>query len=162
MSTKRNGFIKTRGFTLIELLVVIAIIGTLASVVLASLNSARVKARDAARLVSMQQITKALQLYWLDNDGVYPNRAPNNSCATGGNSVAALCQLTEELTPRYIPNLPINSTYTNGFLYSSGDYATGYTLLVRLEKNAAAGGAIWCNIRVGGDNSWSSWNVPCS
>jgi prepilin-type N-terminal cleavage/methylation domain-containing protein len=37
-----------RAFTLIELLVVIAIIGMLSSVILASLNSSRLRARDAA------------------------------------------------------------------------------------------------------------------
>lgn len=50
------------GFTLIELLVVIAIIGVISGVVLQSLNSARVKSRDAARLATIDQIQKAFEI----------------------------------------------------------------------------------------------------
>jgi len=60
-----------QGFTLIELLVVIAIIGILSSVVLASLNSAREKSRDARRVSDIKQLQLALELYFDDN-GTYP------------------------------------------------------------------------------------------
>lgn len=61
-----------KGFTLIELLVVIAIIGILSSVVLASLNSARQKSRDARRVADIKQIQLALELYF-DANSEYPD-----------------------------------------------------------------------------------------
>jgi len=60
-----------RGFTLIELLVVIAIIGILASVVLASLNSARDKGADAAAKASLNNARAQAELYYDDNGNDY-------------------------------------------------------------------------------------------
>jgi prepilin-type N-terminal cleavage/methylation domain-containing protein len=61
----------TRGFTLIELLVVIAIIGILASVVLASLNSARDKGEDAAARSNLNNIRAQAEIVYDDANRSY-------------------------------------------------------------------------------------------
>ncbi len=71
-----------RGFTLIELLVVIAIIGILASVVLASLNSARDKGADAATKTNLANARAQAELFYDNNGRVY-----TGVCATTGTNV---------------------------------------------------------------------------
>ena len=71
-----------KGFTLIELLVVISIIGLLSTVVLASLNTARVKARDAQRIAALKEIQKAVELYASDHGGQYPGYLNTPTLAT--------------------------------------------------------------------------------
>ncbi len=66
----------SKGFTLIELLVVIAIIGILSSVVLASLNTARNKGKDASAKSSISSIRAAMEIYY--------NGAGANSYGTAG------------------------------------------------------------------------------
>ena len=75
-----------RGFTLIELLVVIAIIGILASVVLASLNTARDKGTNAAIKAELDGIRKQAALYHDDASQIYEiDDATDSVCLNDSN-----------------------------------------------------------------------------
>jgi len=64
-----------KGFTLIELLVVIAVLGILAAVVLVAINpQARIQdARNSGVRSDIGQIGSALEAYFTENDGSYPD-----------------------------------------------------------------------------------------
>lgn len=72
---------RKKGFTLIELLVVIAIIGILSSVVLAALNTARNKGKDASAKSSLENVRAAAEIYAGTNSGFYGYASDNTSTA---------------------------------------------------------------------------------
>ncbi|HEU5114184.1 MAG TPA: type II secretion system protein [Candidatus Paceibacterota bacterium] len=121
---------RTRGFTLIELLVVIAIIGLMSSIVLASLNTARSKARDAYRLAQVTEIQRALEMYYNDY-GQYPASggavSPNNGWSNSGDSSWAALQTA--LQP-YLSTAPHDPQENSGFAgwggYNFSYYSLGY------------------------------------
>ncbi len=109
-----------RGFTLIELLVVIAIIGILSSIVLASLNSARLKSRDARRLADIKQLQLALALYYDSNSSAYPTT------------------LAPLVTQGDIPVLPTDPVTHSNYVYAalgSGATCSSYHIGAVLEDS---------------------------
>ena len=103
-----------KGFTLIELLVVISIIGLLSSVILASLNEARAKARDTSLFVETKQLQTALEMYYNQNHK-YPNSTQDSPAvffsSVEGNATNA--QLRNSLVPTFMPAMPNPGLFTN-------------------------------------------------
>jgi len=114
----------TQGFTLIELLVVIAIIGILASIIIASLASAKVRARDAQRLDSIKEMRNALTLYYNDNQESYPSTL-------------------SQLVPTFLPSLPVDpltgAQYQYAGLIVDDTTCQEYHLGIALEQNISNG-----------------------
>lgn len=59
------------GFTLVELMIVTSIISLLSSIILSSVNGARIKADNAYRIRTMEEYVKGVLLY-RENSGAYP------------------------------------------------------------------------------------------
>ncbi|MFZ4500559.1 MAG: type II secretion system protein [Minisyncoccia bacterium] len=137
-----------QGLTLIELLVVIAVIGILAAVVMASLNSARVKARDVRRIADMKNIYTALQLYY-DQYGYLPMTNVYGEVNTGGWDYSSQGNFLSFLVTAgffsSVPKDPVNNGIGDVF-YSGSGYSYGYycylpnhsvSLGTRLERTNA-------------------------
>ena len=138
----KSFFAKSRsmkvGFTLIELLVVIAIIGVLASIVLASLNTARRKSRDARRISDIKQIQLALELFF----DAQPTVTYPVGQVIGAGCTTLFYGLNVLQTGGFMPQIPLdpnNATPDNCYRYVTPGTATPqstYHLGAKLEDGA--------------------------
>jgi type II secretory pathway pseudopilin PulG len=145
--------------------VVIAIIGILSAIILASLSSAEMKARDSKRIQDLGQMRTAIELYYTYN-GSYPNcpwvwSPINDSVDATWNTTG--CLITA-LKP-YMSTLPVdpknnaqNPWVTGNYSYRYGARADlqDYGLIAQLEDVtnnnrcavqqwvAHAGAGPWC------------------
>jgi len=71
-----------RGFTLVELLVVIGIIALLISILLPSLQKARVQAKRLQCMNNERQLLNALMMYINDNNGTFPSDTGDSATPT--------------------------------------------------------------------------------
>ena len=143
---------KQSGFTLIELLVVIAIIELISSVILASLNTARIKARNAKRLQTIRQVQLALEYYY-DQYGRYPPPISDtgvNDCG-GWDATVDGVFISSLATNGYLkttindPGFDTNCGNYSYYRYSAGDYscpASGGAFYILGVRNME-GGAIY-------------------
>lgn len=139
------------GFSLMELLIVIAVIGTLAGIILVTINPMvqMQKARDSQRKNHFRMIEEALERYYVDN-GKYPQAG---GCAYG----ASACYVYSSAGSNWIPGLvpyymkavpvdPLNNAgccpwdvNNNNHVYAYGNVSPDgkqYDLTARLENTS--------------------------
>jgi len=119
---------KNYAFTLIELIIVIAILGILSSLISGNFITSLKKGRDTKRKNDLDQVQKALEMYYEDNN-LYPPAV---------NFGVDLCHPDGCLTQNYMFNVPQDPKTGYNYFYESSDQ-TYYKIYSYIENDQDEG-----------------------
>lgn len=135
-----------KGFTLIELVVSMAIIAILAAAGLSSFTTSQIKGRDGRRKSDLQQLARALELYYNDY-GKYPARGPGPggsdgyilSCGSGCNQVCdwGSGPFCDSKGTVYMQTLPKDPSSTRRYFYVTDNVSGNkkFVIYAKLENS---------------------------
>lgn len=119
LSLLRKRSCEGKGFTLIELLVAISIVAILSSIGLASFSGIQARSRDTKRIRDLQEIKKALSLYYTDNRS-YPPSCGGWCYSNGADP------WIPSLTFNYMGKIPTDPKANGGTPWVEGQYGYAY------------------------------------
>ncbi len=149
---------RVSGFTLIELLVVIAIIGLLSAIVLASLNTARNKGKDAAIQEDVSQLQTLMELNYSDS-GSYGalqiGWVPQSGACTGFTS-GSYAAKAQQICNDIVNNAADPGWGAPGYKFYTGNSVgvQDYSIMVYLND-----GKWYCAGSSGAKGEYTSYNV---
>ncbi len=143
---------RKRGFTLIELLVTISILGVLAALIAGNFITSLKKGRDARRKTDLEQIQKAVEMYYEDKKAYPTFTFPFGSklCETVN------CVSGEKVYMQKVSNDPISG---NTYVYQSS--GTDYQLYSCIENSLDQGPGVNQSPGYSGKNCGSGVCNPC-
>lgn len=149
---------RSQGFTLIELLVVIAIIGILSAVVLASLNTARSKAKDASVQTSLDSMRVQAEIFYGSNTNSYSGVCLATSANNGLAALTAAAVANNALT------VSLNTTNGTAGTYNTvtcHDSAGAWAAEAPMLGSATGAAKMWCVDSTGASKASTS-NIGAS
>jgi type II secretion system protein G len=134
-----NSKFQNFGFTLIELLVVISIIGILAALIMVNFNAARERARDMQRKSDLDQIKKALRMYYNDNSQYPGNSSDYKIIGCGTGATPTTCNWNNEWARSgmvYMKKLPNDPSEGKTYKYQQTSSGQDFCLWATLENKS--------------------------